>query len=911
MVDYPTQLIAVTQPNLCGIMSLLNSGGAFATAVLTDAVQLGGSVTTAVDSLLNLPNVIEGIVQNDVQVLADNLTNIAANAINTLVSHLTAQLTNMVNNLNMAVAQAGIQAGLLSSGCSLPSAPPTQANPCGNMQALFGSVMGLGSTLISEALSPIDSLAGTIAGLTNGTITDIASALGSMTNAVASVANTATAMTSMVEAEVAAQAAALSDMITFTVSNNLTSLIGNPCAASVLGMVATDALLSHLLPFADNNSPPWADPPPIPPAAISDLGGSDPGEVFNPDGSISTPIGQPPTSTSITLTWTNPTTGSPPFFYQVQYRIAGTNAAFTNYGPLLENVTFETINGLQPNTTYDFQVITTNTFGHSTSDTTTLSTISALSGAPTADLRLAVTAVSNNAISLSWTPPSGGTQPFTFQVRYRPNGALFWTDSGSTISDTFATVSGLSAAALYDFSIVTHNSVTTSTSAAISAATLGFVAPSVPQNAEAKATAGGASLASAFSGLTRSGRGSASGSATVTAASNFVQPQAPYLPTGPLYTTGSQITDANGNPVRICAVTWMGAHNRNAAPMGLDQINYKTLISHVMAAGFNTIRIATCDAAILNNDAVSNINYTINPELISLPIQSVLVALVNYCGTIGLKVIVDSHNNDGGQLQQPNGLWYDVGGTSNETDGSSTTGTISDSTFVSVWRIRASLFKGKPAVIGYEIRQRPKGSVCTWGDNGTNDLRSLYQRVGNAIQAIDSNPLIICAGPQNTTTTYSGTGTAPEGDLTNVVSKPVSLTVGNKVVYAVYCYPNTISGLSVADTGPSYISRLQTVWGSLISNGTAPVWVAECGAGMQGTDETDWGATFLSFIGGTASGGPSFTSPQQPIGISWYDLETLTSSGSGQHGLLTTWSPVAFDATQETYWSQTLFGTTP
>lgn len=51
--------------------------------------------------------------------------------------------------------------------------------------------------------------------------------------------------------------------------------------------------------------------------------------------------------------------------------------------------------------------------------------------------------------------------------------------------------------------------------------------------------------------------------------------------------------------------------------------------------------------------------------------------------------------------------------------------------------------------------------MCTWGDGSTNDIRAMYQRVGDAIHAIDPNPLIICEGPQNYDGSFNGTLSLP------------------------------------------------------------------------------------------------------------------------------------------------------
>lgn len=63
-------------------------------------------------------------------------------------------------------------------------------------------------------------------------------------------------------------------------------------------------------------------------------------------------------STAITLVWQQPTTGTPPFTYSVNYRITGTTI-FQNLIVGQGALTVTVIN-LVPNTSYDFEVVTTN-----------------------------------------------------------------------------------------------------------------------------------------------------------------------------------------------------------------------------------------------------------------------------------------------------------------------------------------------------------------------------------------------------------------------------------------------------------------------------------------------------------------------------------------------------------------------
>src|ERR1044072_8238147 len=137
-------------------------------------------------------------------------------------------------------------------------------------------------------------------------------------------------------------------------------------------------------------------------------------------------------------------------------------------------------------------------------------------------------------------------------------------------------------------------------------------------------------------------------------------PRAALLPAGPLHTAGAQLVDQNGNPVRLASVGWFD--NGNDVPGN---------VAKIVDAGFNAVRLPWNNASM--NDDLGRIDQ-----------------VVAAAGQGGLKVLLDNHANGGGPgadgswrcaAQQANGLWYDVGGASDGTDGCGTTGTVTDAKF--------------------------------------------------------------------------------------------------------------------------------------------------------------------------------------------------------------------------------------
>lgn len=115
--------------------------------------------------------------------------------------------------------------------------------------------------------------------------------------------------------------------------------------------------------------------------------------------------------TSINVAWLAPT-GTPPFTFQVIYRVTGTTT-FTA-GPA-GTVSSVTLTGLAPNTSYDVEVIARNVTSFSQSPPVTAAT-----GIipPSPALNVTATLVQATAITVTWSQPLTGTPPFSYSIAY-------------------------------------------------------------------------------------------------------------------------------------------------------------------------------------------------------------------------------------------------------------------------------------------------------------------------------------------------------------------------------------------------------------------------------------------------------------------------------------------------------------
>lgn len=329
------------------------------------------------------------------------------------------------------------------------------------------------------------------------------------------------------------------------------------------------------------------------------------------------------------------------------------------------------------------------------------------------------------------------------------------------------------------------------------------------------------------------------------------------LPSGYLSTRGSQIVGPNGVPVRIACVGGFGTvivGGRLEYPGPFNGLDGS--IAALKKIGFNCIRVDFNDKSL--DDPV---------------LMAQFDQLVTACGKYGVKVIFDNHNNEAtpanwsNAAQQSNGLWFDTGPGTDGTDGAGDTGTISREKFLQDWVTMAKHWAGNKTVIGFDIRNEPCAHTSTpalWGSGGPTDIHAMYQKVGNAILAVNPNVLIICEAVIN----YKID--AYEGDLSVVKTLPIVLSKPAKLVYSAHEYPREIGGYHGPESGAGYITRMNHTWGWLARQNIAPVWIGEMGASMASADSKEWGKTLLAYMNGKAAQGLRFSGKQQPVSGDWW-----------------------------------------
>ena len=322
------------------------------------------------------------------------------------------------------------------------------------------------------------------------------------------------------------------------------------------------------------------------------------------------------------------------------------------------------------------------------------------------------------------------------------------------------------------------------------------------------------------------------------------------------HTSGNQILDAAGNPVRVAGINWYGFETPDEIAHGLWAQDYHTIINDIAKLGYNTIRIPFSNQMVEDPIVPQNLSFyntgPINTDLAGLTSLQDLQKIVSYAGQVGLKVILDDHRSEAGESAEANGLWY--------------TSTYTSQDWVSDWVTLAKMFAGNATVVGFDLRNEPHTPTgdtyaqgATWGTgDASTDIRLAYEQAGNAILAVDPNALIFCEGiSENPTSSGGSNGTWWGGDLAEAGQFPVTLSSPGHVVYSAHDYgPNLFqqTWFNSSTTAASLDAVWNANWGYLYSQGIAPVWVGEFGtdntaADVESSTAGSQGQWFQSLVG--------------------------------------------------------------
>jgi endoglucanase len=281
----------------------------------------------------------------------------------------------------------------------------------------------------------------------------------------------------------------------------------------------------------------------------------------------------------------------------------------------------------------------------------------------------------------------------------------------------------------------------------------------------------------------------------------------------PLHTSGASIVDAAGKAVKLKLVNWYGAESPDYVVGGLKYQPVTTIISEIVAMGFNGVRLPWSNQMWQSNPVVSDSVLAANPQFQGEHARTIFEQVVRDLASAGLMVVLDDHNSNAEwccSSTDGNTLWYNSA--------------YPQSAWLSDWKSVVTQFEGVPQVIGVDLRNEPRGAA-TWGGSSSTNWQAAAELGGNAVQSVDSKLLVFVEG-----TNYA-TSLSDAGNL------PVRLNVADHVVYSVhdYGFDTTITSYN------EWVSKIEPNWGYLV--GRVPLWVGEFGTCNTSDDCVSSGST--------------------------------------------------------------------
>jgi endoglucanase len=293
----------------------------------------------------------------------------------------------------------------------------------------------------------------------------------------------------------------------------------------------------------------------------------------------------------------------------------------------------------------------------------------------------------------------------------------------------------------------------------------------------------------------------------------------------PLHTSGHQILDTAGHPVRLASVNWYGFDEKEHVAGGLDHAPLDAIITQIRALGVNSVRLPWANETLERNPPVADYAVKANPRFRGKHALDVLDAVIAALARAHILVILDNHVSRADWCcneKDGNGLWY--------------TAEYPEEKWLADWQTIVRRYEHQRWVGGADLRNELRNGAQWGGSDPHLDWHAAAERGGNAVLSANPNLLVFVEGPQYST------------DFTAVANLPVVLKIPNRLVYSPHAYA------SAEHTFQSY-DELKQVYDAragylLHTEPGVPLWIGEfgtcqtlaCGANSQ------WFRWFVQYL---------------------------------------------------------------
>ena len=282
----------------------------------------------------------------------------------------------------------------------------------------------------------------------------------------------------------------------------------------------------------------------------------------------------------------------------------------------------------------------------------------------------------------------------------------------------------------------------------------------------------------------------------------------------PLSTRGRHIVDKHGKHVQLVSINWYGASDINFVPSGLGVQHRNNISDLIRRMGFNSVRLPYSDEMVRDNPVVDEKFIAANPDLAGKSALEIFHAVVKSMTDYGLFVIPNDHITQATWCCGANlcdGQW------SNEWLWPFCRVRQSEKQWIENWKKVMRPLANNRLVVGADLRNEVR---APWGTLSWRTWAAAAERCAEELLDINPEWLMIVEGLSSA------------NDLSGVRTRPVELSVENKVVYSSHVYAWSGWGERNPYSTSKYQKFAETMsnnWAYLIEQDIAPVWIGEFG----------------------------------------------------------------------------------
>lgn len=332
--------------------------------------------------------------------------------------------------------------------------------------------------------------------------------------------------------------------------------------------------------------------------------------------------------------------------------------------------------------------------------------------------------------------------------------------------------------------------------------------------------------------------------------------------------------------IRLASTNWHGAEGGNNTPHGTWMRSYRTLLDQIKGFGFNCIRLPFSGTTLTATPPGTAIDFDLNPEFVGKNALQIFDIIIDYCNEIGLYVVLDRHRRTQGD----------------GADGSPIDSQNTLAKWKADWLLMANRYKDRINVVGADLHNEPHD--LTWADWAT-----MCEEVGNHIHTVAPDWVIFVEGVGAEGSDHYWWG----GHLKGVATRPVVLTIPNRVAYSPHEYGQSVGsqvwlakdGVTPANWPLNLAAIWNDYWGFIFYDNIAPIWIGEMGGhfGLNAdtgvldkpyrVEETEWMTHLVRYmnfdknIDGTLGGQETPSGGRKGISFAWWTYNPTSADTGG------------------------------